>query len=37
MEKALEELPALARGVATRDGKIVNEPLAAAYYAGTRE
>ncbi|HEY67541.1 MAG: alanine dehydrogenase [Chloroflexi bacterium] len=33
-EQALEEMPALARGVATRDGEIVNEPLAAAYYAG---
>jgi len=37
IEQALEELPDLARGVATRDGKIVNEPLAAAYYAGTGE
>jgi len=37
LEKALEEMPALARGVATRDGKIVNEALAAAYYAGTGE
>ncbi len=34
-EEALEELPGLAGGVATREGKIVNEPLAAAYYAGT--
>jgi len=37
LEQALEELPALARGVATRDGKIVNEALAAAYYAGVGE
>ncbi|MEE9618247.1 MAG: alanine dehydrogenase [Anaerolineae bacterium] len=36
-EQALEEMPDLARGVATRDGEIVNEPLAAAYYAGTGE
>jgi len=35
LEQALEEMPDLARGVATRDGKIVNEQLAAAYYAGT--
>jgi len=35
LEQALEELSALARGIATRDGKIVNEALAAAYYAGT--
>nr|HID14349.1 alanine dehydrogenase [Anaerolineae bacterium] len=34
LEQALEALPALARGVAIRDGRIVNEPLAAAYYAG---
>ena len=37
LEQALEELPALARGVATKDGKILNEPLAAAYYAGVGE
>jgi len=37
LEQALEELPALARGVATKDGKILNEPLAAAYYAGMGE
>jgi alanine dehydrogenase len=37
LEQALEELPALARGVATKDGKIESEPLAAAYYAGTGE
>ncbi|MDY6876822.1 MAG: alanine dehydrogenase [Chloroflexota bacterium] len=36
-EEALGKMPDLARGVATRDGKIVNEPLAAAYYAGTGE
>ena len=34
VEKALEEMPALARGVAVRDGEIVNEALAATYYAG---
>jgi len=34
LEQALTELPALARGIATRDGRIVSEPLAAAYYAG---
>ena len=37
LEQALAELPALARGVATKDGKIVNEPLAATYYAGMGE
>ncbi len=36
-EKALEEMPTLARGVAVRDGEIVNEALAAAYYAGMGE
>ena len=36
-ERAIEELPALARGIATRDGEIVNETLAAAYYARTGE
>ena len=34
MEQALQELPALARGVATRDGEIVNATLAAAYAPG---
>ena len=37
IERAIEELPALARGIATRDGEIVNETLAATYYAGTGE
>jgi len=37
LEQALADMPALARGVATKDSKILNEPLAAAYYAGTRE
>jgi len=37
LEEALDEVPALARGVATKYGEIVNEPLAAAYYAGTGE
>jgi len=35
LEQALEEMPDLARGVATKDGEIVNKALAAAYYAGT--
>lgn len=30
---AVQDMPDLARGIATRDGKIVNEPLAAAYKA----
>ena len=34
LEQALEEIPALARGVATRDGEIVNEVLSAAYAPG---
>ena len=34
LERALEEMPPLARGIATKDGRIVSEPLAAAYYAG---
>jgi alanine dehydrogenase len=37
LDQAVEEMPALARGIATRDGEIVNEPLAAAYYAGMEE
>ena len=37
IEEAMKELPALARGIATKDGQIVNEALAAAYYAGTGE
>jgi alanine dehydrogenase len=36
MEEALQGLPALARGVATRDGQVVSETLAAAYAAGQR-
>jgi alanine dehydrogenase len=35
--QAVEEMSGLARGIATRDGKIVNETLAAAHYAGTGE
>lgn len=35
LDQALEEMPALARGVIIRDGEIVNEALSAAYYAGT--
>lgn len=34
LEQALEEMPALARGVATKDGHVVNEALSAAYHAG---
>jgi alanine dehydrogenase len=37
LEQALVEMPSLARGVATKDGEIKSEPLAAAYYAGTGE
>ena len=37
VKQALEDMPALARGVAVKDGEIVNEVLAAAYYAGTGE
>ena len=37
LDEALAELPALARGVATRGGSIVNDALAAAYYAGAGE
>jgi alanine dehydrogenase len=35
MRQAVEDMPALARGIAVQDGKIINEALAAAYYAGT--
>jgi alanine dehydrogenase len=35
--QALEEMPALARGIATREGEIVSEPLAAAYHATAGE
>jgi hypothetical protein len=37
LEQALGEIPSLARGVATKDGEIKSEPLAAAHYAGTGE
>ncbi len=37
LERAMAELPALARGVATHEGRIVNEALAAAYAAGSEE
>jgi alanine dehydrogenase len=37
LNRAMEEMPGLARGIATRDGKVVNDTLAAAYYAGTGE
>jgi alanine dehydrogenase len=35
LEQALGELPGLARGLATKDGAIAQDALAAAYYAGT--
>jgi alanine dehydrogenase len=35
LEQAQEEMPALARGIAIKNGQIVNEALAATYYAGT--
>jgi len=34
LERALDELPGLARGIAVRDGEIVHQALAAAFYAG---
>lgn len=34
LERAIEEIPGLVSGIVTRDGEIVNESLAAAYYAG---
>jgi len=34
LEHAIEEMPSLVPGVVTRDGEVVNESLAAAYYAG---
>lgn len=34
LDQAVEEIPSLASGLATRNGEIVNESLAAAYYAG---
>ncbi|MGD2104866.1 MAG: alanine dehydrogenase [Anaerolineae bacterium] len=34
LEQAVTEMPALASGLATRAGEIVNDSLAAAYYAG---
>jgi alanine dehydrogenase len=37
LEQAVAEMPDLARGVATRDGRVVNEALAAAYHAGHQE
>ncbi len=37
LEQALEDLPALARGVAVKDGEITSDPLSAAFYAGTGE
>jgi len=37
LEQAVKEMPGLARGIATRDGKIVHEALAAAYRASAQE
>ncbi len=37
LTQAVEEIPALARGIAIRKGEIVNETLAAAFYAGREE
>lgn len=37
LEQASEEMPGLARGIVTRGGEIVNESLAATYYAGEEE
>ncbi len=34
LEQALAELPALGRGVATKDGEIMNQALSASYHAG---
>jgi alanine dehydrogenase len=36
MDEALEQMPALVRGLATRDGKIANEALAAVYNASSQ-
>ncbi len=35
LEQAIEELPSLERGIATKDGEIVNQVLAETFYAGT--
>ena len=37
LAQAAEDMPDLARGIATRDGEIVSEPLAIAYNAGAQE
>lgn len=37
LDQAIDDIPALARGIALRDGEVVNEVLAATYYAGTGE
>ena len=37
LEQAIQDIPALARGIAVRDGEVVNEVLAAAHYAGVEE
>jgi len=37
LDQAIDDIPALARGIALRDGKVVNEVLAATYYAGMGE
>jgi alanine dehydrogenase len=35
LERAMEQMPALAQGIAVKDGEIANEALAAAYHART--
>jgi alanine dehydrogenase len=37
LDQAIQDIPALARGIAVREGEIVNEVLAAAHYAGVEE
>jgi alanine dehydrogenase len=37
LDQAVEEMPGLARGIATRGGEVVNEALAAAYEANPQE
>jgi alanine dehydrogenase len=37
LDQAIDDIPALARGIALRDGEVVNEILAATYHAGMGE
>jgi alanine dehydrogenase len=37
LDQAIQDIPALARGIAVREGEIVNEVLAAAHYAVVEE